>query len=148
MKIILTQDVDNLGHRGDVLQVADGYGRNYLIPKRLAALATEANIRGFEQRRKSEVKHEAKEKDDAEVLGRQLQPVTLTIARKTGEQDALYGSVTAMDIAEALSGKGFEIDKRKIQLEDPIRTLGSYRVPIRLHREVTVEVPLDVVKEE
>lgn len=147
MEVILRQDVEKLGTRGQVVKVADGYARNYLLPKRLAVPATPANKKIVEQERQAHLRREAREKADAEELAKLLAGVVVTIARKAGEQDQLFGSVTPQDISDALAQKNFSIDRRKIHLEDPIKQLGEYQVPIRLHREVTVTIGVNVVRE-
>jgi large subunit ribosomal protein L9 len=148
MEIILREKVEKLGTRGDIVQVSDGYARNFLLPKKLAVLATAPNIRQIEQEKAAAVRREAVEKQEAEALAQQLAKVSLNLTRKVGENDVLYGSVTSMDIAEALEAKGFTLDKRKIELSEPIKSLGKVDVPIRLHREVTAFVGLIVSKEE
>ena len=148
MEVILKEDVNNLGHRGDVVKVADGYGRNFLLPKKLAMEATAANKAVIEQMKASAVRRSAKEKAEAEALVAQLNTVALVFERKVGENDHLFGSVTSADIAHQLEAKGFTIDRRKIQLEEPIRTLGEHKVSIKLHREVTAEITVNVIKEE
>jgi len=147
MEIILREKVETLGAKGDVVRVSDGYARNFLLPKKLAVLATPANIRQIEQEKVAAVRREAIEKREAEMLAEQLSKVSLSLARKAGENDVLYGSVTSMDIAEALETKGFSVDKRKIALEEPIRSLGTFEVSIKLHRDVTALVGLVVSKE-
>ncbi len=147
MEIILREKVDALGSKGDIVRVSDGYARNFLFPKKLAVLATPANIHQIEQEKAAAVRREAVEKQEAEVLAQQLSGISLSLARKVGENDVLYGSVTSMDIAEALQSKGFVIDKRKIELGEPIKSLGKTDVPIRLHRDVTAHVELVVSKE-
>jgi large subunit ribosomal protein L9 len=148
MEVILREDVDKLGHRGQVVKVAAGYARNFLLPKRLAVAATDSNKNIVEQERKAALRREAKESADAADLGKMVSTVTLIIAQKAGENDQLFGSVTAKDIAESLEKQNYQIDRRKIQLPEPIRTLGEFKVPIRLHRDVTVDVTVNVVKEE
>ena len=148
MEIILREDIDKLGARGQVVKVAAGYARNYLLPKRLAVAATEANKKIVEQERQAHLRREAKLKSEAEDLGKTLGTVTVTIAQKAGENDQLFGSVTAKDIAEALEKQNYSIDRRKIQLEDPIKQLGEHKVVVRLHKEVPVEITVQVVKEE
>jgi large subunit ribosomal protein L9 len=148
MEVILREDVDKLGHRGQVVKVADGYARNFLLPKRLAVAATESNKNIVEQERKAALRREAKEAADAAELGKMVETVTVIIAQKAGDNDQLFGSVTSKDIAEALEKQHYEIDRRKIQLAEPIKILGEFKVPIRLHRDVTVEVTVNVVKEE
>lgn len=148
MEIILRERVEKLGTKGDIVRVSDGYARNFLFPKKLAVLATTTNIRQIEQEKAAAVRREALEKQEAEELARQLSKVSLTLTRKAGESDVLYGSVTSMDIAEALAAKGFTLDRRKIELSEPIKSLGKVDVPIRLHREITAFVGLVVSKEE
>ena len=147
MEVILRQDVDKLGTRGQVVKVADGYARNYLLPKRLAVPATPANKKIVEQERQAQLRREAREKTEAEELARLLAGLSITIARKAGEHDQLFGSVTPQDISDALAQRSFNIDRRKIQLEEPIKQLGEYQVPIRLHREVTVSIGVYVGRE-
>ena len=148
MDVILEQDVEKLGTRGQVVVVADGYARNYLFPRKLAVPATPANRKRLEQLRSAMVRQEAKEKSDAELLAKQLTGLSLTLVRKAGETDQLFGSVTAMDVAEALATKGFQVDKRKIILDDPIKVLGEFDIPLRLHREVSVNIHLHLKREE
>jgi large subunit ribosomal protein L9 len=148
MEVILREDVDKLGHRGQVVKVAAGYARNFLLPRRLAVAATDSNKNIVEQERKAALRREAKESADAADLGKMVSTVILTIAQKAGENDQLFGSVTAKDIAESLEKQNYQIDRRKIHLPEPIRTLGEFKVPIRLHRDVTVDVTVNVVKEE
>jgi len=148
MEIILREDVDKLGARGQVVKVAAGYARNYLLPKQLAVAATESNKKIVEQERQAHLRREAKAVGEAQDLAKLLGGVTVTIAQKAGESDQLFGSVTAKDIAEALEKQNFTIDRRKIQLDEPIKQLGEHRVTLRLHREVPVEVTVQVVKEE
>ncbi|HEY4682050.1 MAG TPA: 50S ribosomal protein L9 [Candidatus Acidoferrales bacterium] len=148
MDVILEQDVEKLGTRGQVVVVADGYARNYLFPRKLAVPATPANRKRLEQLRSVMVRQEAKEKSDAELLAKQLTGLSLTLVRKAGETDQLFGSVTAMDVAEALATKGFQVDKRKIILDDPIKVLGEFDIPLRLHREVSVNIHLHLKREE
>ena len=148
MELMLRQDVENLGRRGDVVNVKGGYGRNFLLPRKLAMAVTAGNRKVVEQERAAAVKRDARAQADAQQLANLLSQATLTIARKAGESGALFGSVTSMDIAEALHKKGFEIDRRKVQLEEPLKQLGDFAVPIRLHKEVTVSVSVQVVPEE
>lgn len=148
MDVILREDIEKLGGRGQVVKVADGYARNYLLPKRLAVPASEANKKIVEQERQAHLRREAKVKADAADLAKLLEGVSVTIAHKAGEQEQLFGSVTAKDVAEALEKQSFTIDRKKIHLDEPIRQLGDFKVPIRLHRDVTVEIALHVVKEE
>jgi large subunit ribosomal protein L9 len=147
MEVILREDIEKLGHRGQVVNVAAGYARNFLLPKRLAVAATDANRKIVDQERDAYLRREAKVKSEAEDLGKLMRDVTLTIARKAGEEGHLFGSVTAQDIVDALSGQNFTIERRKIQLEEPIKNIGEYKVPIRLHREVTREITVIVVAE-
>ena len=147
MEVILKEDVPKLGHRGDVIKVAEGYGRNYLLPRKLAIEATKANKAVIEQMKQAAVRRSAVEKADSEALSRQLEGVSVTLQRKSGDKDQLFGSVTSGDIAEALERKGFNIDRRKIQLHDPLKTLGEFDVPVRLHRDVTSRVKVIIEKE-
>jgi large subunit ribosomal protein L9 len=147
MKIILREDIDKLGRRGEVVKVAPGYGRNYLLPKGLAYLHTPGNAKRVDQERRFLNVKLAREKQEAEELSRRISQISTTIVRKVGENETLYGSVTNGDIAEAIEKEGFAIDKRKILLTDPIKTLGIYTVPVKLHPEVTAELKVWVVKE-
>jgi len=147
MEIILREDIDKLGARGQVVKVASGYARNYLLPKRLAVPATAANKKIVEQERQAHLRREAKMKSEAEDLAKLLGGVTVTIAQKAGENDQLFGSVTAKDISEALEKQNFSVDRRKIQIEEPIKQLGDYKITVRLHREVPVEVTVQVIRE-
>ncbi len=148
MEVILREEVEKLGHRGSLVKVADGYARNYLLPKKLAVAATDANRKIVEQEREAWLRKEAKLKTDAEDLGKLLSGVTLTFRQKVGEHDHLFGSVTAKDIADALEKQNFHIDRRKVVLEEPIKTLGEHRVTLRLHRDVSTEIPVVVEKED
>jgi len=147
MEVILREDIEKLGGRGQMVKVADGYARNYLLPQRLAVAATEANKRIIEQERQAHLRREAKEKAGAEELAGMMAGVSVTIYQKAGEQEQLFGSVTAKDIAEALELQNYHIDRRKIHLAEPIRQLGQYTVPIRLHHDVTTEVTVVVAPE-
>ena len=147
MEVILREDVEKVGSRGAVVKVADGYARNFLLPKRLAVLATDSNKKIIEQEREAYLRREAKAAADAQDLARLLASVTLTFRHRVGENDHLFGSVTAKDIAEALEAQKFHIDRRKVQLEEPIRTLGEYEVPLRLHRDVTTSIKVIVEPE-
>jgi large subunit ribosomal protein L9 len=147
MEIILREDVEKLGARGQVLKVANGYARNYLLPKRLAVAATEANKKIVEQECQAHLRREAKAKGEAQDLAKLMGGVTVTIAQKAGESDQLFGSVTSKDIAEGLEKQNFSVDRRKIQLEEPIKQLGEHKVTVRLHREVPVEITVQVVRE-
>ena len=144
MEVILRDHVDNLGRRGDVVKVADGYARNYLLPRKLALPATPGNLKIVERQRKIADAAEAAEKAGAEALAVRLTQAECVMARRVGEQETLYGSVTAADIAEELAAKGFEIDKRKIQLAEPIKQVGEFSVAIKLHRDVVAHVPVKV----
>jgi large subunit ribosomal protein L9 len=148
MEIILREDIEKLGARGEVVKVAAGYARNYLLPKRLAVPATDSNKKIVEQERQAHLRRESKEKGAAQELGKILSAVTVIIAQKAGENDQLFGSVTAKDIAEALEKQNYTIDRRKIQLDEPIKQLGEHKVTVRLHREVPVEITVHVTKEE
>jgi large subunit ribosomal protein L9 len=147
MEVILREHVDNLGRRGEIVKVAAGYARNYLLPRKLALPATEGNKRHVERERKIMEAREAEEKSQAEGIASRLAAVEISIARRVGETDQLYGSVTASDIADYLKAKGFEIDRRKLILPEPIKTIGDHKVPLKLHREVTVPLVVKVVKE-
>jgi large subunit ribosomal protein L9 len=147
MKVILTADLPNVGDVGQVVDVADGYGRNYLIPRGFAILATPGNERSLAQRQKARLAREAKNKAEAEALATQLQALLLRIAKKTGEGERLYGSVTSMDIADLIKARGISLDRRRIMLETPLKTLGTHKVPIRLHADVVAEVEVAVTKE-
>ena len=147
MEVILIADVDNLGTRGQIVKVAPGYGRNHLLPKKMAVPATAANRKWVEQQRARFLKLAAKEKGEAQELAQLMEGLQLVFKRKTGEQGALFGSVTAMDIAAALTAKGFHIDRRKVQLPNPLKTLGNHSVPVRLHREVPFNLPVTIESE-
>jgi large subunit ribosomal protein L9 len=140
-------DVGSVGRRGEVVKVADGYARNYLLPKKLALEATPGNLKRVEQERRVQEVHEAKEKQEAEALAARIAQLSCTAVRKVGENEVLYGSVTGADVAELLEKEGFSLDKRKILLEEPIKSLGIYEVPIKLHPQVTASVKVWVVKE-
>ena len=144
MEVILKEDVNKLGHRGDVVTVKDGYGRNYLLPGKLAMEATPANKAVIEQMKVSAIRKSAAEKDGAADLGAKLNEVVLTFERKSGEHEQLFGSVTAADIAKELEAKGYEVDRRKIHLDEPLKSVGEFHVPIRLHREVTAHVQVNI----
>ena len=147
MEVILKEDVANLGHRGDVVKVADGYGRNYLLPRKLALQATEANKAIIEQMKAAAARRSAAEKAQAEELVAKLEPVALSFTRKAGEQGHLFGSVTSADIAAELATKGFEVDRRKIQLAEPLKSLGDFTVGVKLHRDVTAHIKVKVLGE-
>ena len=145
MKVILRQDVEKLGNAGDVVKVAPGYGRNYLIPRKIAIEATPGNLKIIEIERLANARRDQREQKGASLVARELEKLTVTIRRKAGESGTLYGSVTGIDIADFLTTHKIDIDKRKIQLEEPIKSVGEFQVPIRLHREVTV--PIKVIVE-
>jgi large subunit ribosomal protein L9 len=147
VKIVLREDVDKLGDRGQVVNVSPGYARNFLFPKALAFEATPGNMRQIELRKKVWVVREAKETEDAHKLAARVAEIKIVIAKKVGEHDALYGSVTSQEIADLLKAKGVEVDRRKIQLHDPIRALGTFDVPIKIHRQVVASVSVQVVAE-
>ena len=148
MEVILREDIDNLGARGEVVKVAPGYARNFLIPKKLAVTATESNKKIIEQERQAHLRKEAKLQGEAQELSKLMTGVSVTITQKAGENDQLFGSVTSKDVADALAAKGFNVDRRKIQLDDPIKSLGEFKVPVRLHKDVTAEITVVVAKEE
>jgi large subunit ribosomal protein L9 len=148
MEVILKEDVNKLGHRGDVVKIADGYGRNYLLPGKLAIEATANNKAVIEQMKGSSIRKLAKEKVIAEDLAKKLEAVELVFERKVGENDHLFGSVTSGDIAHQLEEKGYPIDRRKISLEEPLKSLGEFHVPIKLHREVTSHIKVTIKGEE
>ena len=148
MDIILREDVDKLGTRGQVVKVTPGYARNFLLPKRLAVAATDSNKKIVEQERQAHLRREAKVVGEAGDLAKLMAAVVVTITQKAGENGQLFGSVTSKDIAEGLEAQGYTIERRKIVLEEPIKSLGEFKVPLRLHREVTVEIAVNVVKEE
>ena len=147
MEIILRDHVEHVGRRGEIVKVADGYARNYLLPRKLALLATEANKKRVERERKLVEARESEERGAAEAVGARIAALEITITRKVGENDQLYGSVTNGDIAEAMKAQGFEIDRRKILLPDPLKALGETMVPVKLHRDVTVQVKVTVGKD-
>ena len=147
MEVILREHVDNLGRRGEVVKVADGYARNYLLPRKLALLVTAGNKKQIEREREKLETKEAEEKKVAEAIAARIATVEVVITRRVGENDVLYGSVTTADIAEVLTGKGFDVDKRKLQLADPIKKLGEFDVPVKLQREVVTTVKVKVVAE-
>jgi large subunit ribosomal protein L9 len=146
-KVLLREDVDDLGARGEIVRVRAGYARNYLLPHNLAVEATAGNVKGIEHERAALLRKEAKERATAEAQSQQMGSLVLEFKRKAGEQGALYGSVTSMDVAEALQERGYEIDRHRIHLREPLKRLGDYTVPVRLHREVTIELPVRVVSE-
>ena len=148
MEVILKEDVEKLGSRGDMIKVADGYGRNYLLPQRLAMEASPANKAVIEQMKSSAARRSIKEKADAESVRGQLETIELIFLRKVGENEHLFGSVTSGDMAQQLEARSFKIDRRKIHLDEPLRTLGEFHVPIKLHREVTAHVKVTVRPDE
>ena len=147
MQIVLKEDIDKLGRRGEIVKVADGYARNYLLPLGKALPATAGNLKVIEREKRRYVVRLTKEKEENQALAGRIQALSLTLVRKVGESDVLYGSVTSGDVAAALSKEGVVVDKRRIQLPDPIKSLGIYTIPIRLHPEVTAEVKVWVVRE-
>lgn len=147
MEVILKEDVNNLGSRGDVVKVAEGYGRNFLLPRKLAIEATSGNKKVVEQMKAAAVRRSAKEKSQAEELSKQFDGLSVSFHRKSGEQDQLFGSVTSSDLADALEKKGFSVDRRKIQLHEPLKTLGEFAVPIKLHKDVTTHLKVVIEKE-
>jgi large subunit ribosomal protein L9 len=146
-KVLLREDVDDLGARGEIVRVRAGYARNYLLPRNLAVEATAGNVKGIESERAALLKKEAKERATAEGQAQQIGSLQLEFKRKAGEQGALYGSVTSMDVAEALHERGYEIDRHRIHLREPLKRVGEYTVPIRLHREVTMDLKVRVAPE-
>jgi large subunit ribosomal protein L9 len=146
MEVILKEDVPKLGSRGDVVKVAEGYGRNFLLPKKLAIEATQANKAVIEQMKAASIRRTQRDKADAEALAAQLAGVVITYHRRAGEHDQLFGSVTSSDLATELEHKGFNIDRRKIQLDEPIKTTGEFKVPIRLFKDVTAQIRVEVQK--
>jgi large subunit ribosomal protein L9 len=147
MEVILREHVDNLGKRGDVVKVAEGYARNYLLPRKLALAVTENNRRQIERERAAAEARDAEEKGQAESLAQRISALEIEIARRVGENDTLYGSVTSADIAQALQAKGFEVEKKRIHLGEPLKALGETTVPVRVHREVTAQLKVKVVAE-
>lgn len=147
MEVILKEDVPKLGSRGDVVKVAEGYGRNFLLPKKLAIEASAGNKAVIEQMKAAAVRRSAKEKASAEALSKQFDGLAVSFQRRSGEHDQLFGSVTSVDIAEALEKKGFNIDRRKIQLHEPLKTLGEFTVPVKLHKDVTTHLKVLIEKE-
>ena len=148
MEVILREEVEKLGRRGDLVKVAAGYARNFLLPKRLAVAATESNKKIVEQERQAHLRRDAKEISEAQDLAKLMSSASVTIAQKAGENDHLFGSVTAGDVAASLEKQGYNIDRRKVHLDEPIKQLGDHKVSVRLHREVTIEIPVHVVRED
>jgi len=147
MEVILKEDVASLGSRGDVVKVAEGYGRNFLLPRRLAIEASAGNKKVIEQMKAASVRRSAKEKAQAEELSKQFEGLSVSFQRKSGENDQLFGSVTSGDIADALGKKSFNIDRRKIQLHEPLKTLGEFTIPVKLHKEVTAHLKVVIEKD-
>ena len=147
MEVILKEDVAKLGSRGDVVKVAEGYGRNYLLPRKLAIRASGGNKAVIEQMKAAAVRRSAKEKTGAEALAKQFEGLSVSFTRRSGEHDQLFGSVTSGDIADALTRKGLDIDRRKIQVHEPLKTLGEFDVPVRLHKDVTTHLKVIIEKE-
>ena len=147
MEVILREEVENLGGRGDLVKVTNGYARNFLLPRRLAVAATDSNKKIVEQERQAHLRREAKVIADAQELGKLMGSVSVTIQQRAGENDQLFGSVTAQDIANALEKQGYHIDRKKIHLDEAIKTLGDHKVSVRLHSEVSIEIPVHVVAE-
>ena len=147
MEVILKEHVDNLGRRGDIVKVAAGYARNYLLPRKLALAVNEANKRQVEREKKLGEVRDAEERNQADALAQRLAETDIEIARRVGEHNALYGSVTSADVVQALAAKGFDIEKRKVQMPEPFKALGEYTVPVKIHRDVTAQVKVKVVAE-
>ena len=147
MEVILKEDVPKLGNRGDVIKVAEGYGRNYLLPHKLAIEANAGNKAVIEQMKAASVRRSAKEKSEAEALAKQFDGLEISFTRKSGENDQLFGSVTSGDIAEALEKKSFHIDRRKIQVHEPLKTIGEFTIPVKLHKDVTTHLKVVIGKE-
>lgn len=145
VKVVLRQDVDHLGDRGQIVNVAPGYARNYLIPKGLAYTATEGNLRVLELEKRAWVRREAKDADEARGLAQRIAGVQLTVSKRAGENGLLFGSVTSSEIADLLAAQGVAVDRRKIRLDDPIKQVGTFTIPVRLHRQVTADVSLQVL---
>jgi large subunit ribosomal protein L9 len=148
MEVILREHIDSLGRRGDVVKVARGYARNFLLPQKLALVVTESNRQQIGREQKLAEVKDAQERATAEAYGQRIEQLEIEIARRVGENNTMYGSVTSADIAHALAAKGFEIDKRKIQLSDPIKALGERQVPVKVHRDVTSQLRVKVVAEQ
>ena len=146
-KVLLREDIDDLGARGEIVRVRSGYARNYLLPRNLAVEATAGNVKGIESERAALLKKEAKERASADAQSEQMSTLNLEFRRKAGEQGALYGSVTSMDVAEALRERGYEIERHRIHLREPLKRVGEYTVPVRLHREVTIDLKVRVAPE-
>jgi large subunit ribosomal protein L9 len=147
MEVILKEDVPKLGSRGDVVKVAEGYGRNFLLPKKLAIEASKSNKAVIDQMKAAAVRRSAKEKAGAEELSKQFDGLSVSFQRRSGEHDQLFGSVTSVDIADALAKKGFNVDRRKVQLHEPLKTLGEFTIPVKLHKDVTAHLKVVIEKE-
>ena len=147
MEVILREHVDHLGRRGDVVKVAAGYARNFLLPRKLALAVNDNNRRQIDRERKLAEVRELEERSQAEAFAARLAQIDISIARRVGENNTLYGSVTSGDVAQALHAKGFDIDKRKITLVDPLKAIGEYTLPVRIHRDVTADIKVRVVAE-
>lgn len=148
MELILREDVEKLGSRGEVVKVANGYARNFLLPRKLAVMATDANKKIIEQEKQAALRREAKEQGDAQELAKMMANVSVTVAQRAGDNDQLFGSVTAQDVAALLEKQGYHIDRRKIQLDEPIKTLGEHKVHVRLHKNVAIDIPVHVNRED
>ena len=147
MKVVLRQDVDQLGERGQIVNVSVGYARNYLVPKKLAMEATPGNLRTFEMQKRTWATREAKETDAAREFAGRIGSHAVVISRKAGENDALYGSVTNSDIADVLKARGIDVDRRKIEMHEPIKSIGTFEVHVKVHRQVTATIKVQVVPE-
>lgn len=147
MKVVLRQDVEHLGERGQIVNVSSGFARNFLLPKKLAMEATPGNLRTFELQKKVWIARESREVEDARAFAGKLEGARITVVKKSGEHDTLYGSVTSAEIAELLAARGIEVDRRKIQLDEPIKTLGTFEVPVKIHRQVTAKLTVQVVSQ-
>jgi large subunit ribosomal protein L9 len=147
MEVILREEIEKLGNVGSIVKVADGYARNFLLPRGKAVVANESNKKIVEQQRQAHLRREAKVIGDAQELGKLMSSVVVTIHQRAGEEDTLFGSVTAQDIATALEKQGYHIERKKIHLDEPIKKLGEYKVAVRLHREVSIDIPVNVLKE-
>jgi large subunit ribosomal protein L9 len=148
MEVILREHVDNLGRRGDVVKVAPGYARNFLLPRKLALPVNEGNKRVIERERKLAETRELEERQQAEAVANRLSQIELTLSRRVGDTEQLYGSVTTADIAEALLEKGLEIDRKRIHLDEPLKSLGAFTIPVKLHRDVTAQLKVHVAKQD
>jgi large subunit ribosomal protein L9 len=148
MEIILREDIEKLGSRGDVVKVTPGYARNFLLPRKMAVAANESNKKIVEQERQAHLKRDVKVQSEAQDLAKLMGAVSVTIVQKAGENDQLFGSVTSADITTALEKQGYSIDRKKVHLDEPIKALGDYKVSVRLHKDVSVDIPVHVVKED